>query len=355
MALPALSRTPALRPNEVSDVTAAAVQELLREGESRNTQASYRSALRYWAAWFALRYGQRIVLPVPAPAVLQFVVDHAERTTDKGLKHELPAAIDRALVAGGYKGKTGALALSTLEHRISVLSKTHQLRELANPCQTPQVRELMAMTRRAYAKRGVTVRKKDALTRDPLMAVLATCDESLRGLRDRAILLFAWSTGGRRRSEVGSADLRALKDAGAGDFTFWLAHSKTEQSGGDRPENYKPVVDEAAQALRAWLQAAGITDGAMFRRVRKGGHVGEALSAAAVRDIVKERCKLAGLDGDFSAHSLRSGFVTEAGRQNVSLADTMALTGHRSVDSVVGYARAGRGHQTARRLLTQSS
>ena len=178
------------------------LQELLREGESRNTQASYRSALRYWAAWFALRYGQRIVLPVPAPAVLQFVVDHAERTTDKGLKHELPAAIDRALVAGGYKGKTGALALSTLEHRISVLSKTHQLRELANPCQTPQVRELMAMTRRAYAKRGVTVRKKDALTRDPLMAVLATCDESLRGLRDRAILLFAWSTGGRRRSSA---------------------------------------------------------------------------------------------------------------------------------------------------------
>ena len=64
------------------------------------------------------------------------------------------------------------------------------------------------------------------------------------------------------------------------------------------------------------------------------------LSAAAVRDIVKERCALAGIEGEFSAHSLRSGFVTEAGRQNMPLAETMAMTGHQSVASVVGYFRA---------------
>jgi len=58
-----------------------------------------------------------------------------------------------------------------------------------------------------------------------------------------------------------------------------------------------------------------------------------------VRAIVKERCALAGIEGDFSAHSLRSGFVTEAGRQNVPLAETMAMTGHHSVATILGYFR----------------
>jgi site-specific recombinase XerD len=74
--------------------------------------------------------------------------------------------------------------------------------------------------------------------------------------------------------------------------------------------------------------------------VLKGGHLGSTLSASAVRDIVKTRCVLAGVEGDYSAHSLRSGFVTEAARQNVPLAETMAMTGHHSVASLMGYFRA---------------
>ena len=55
---------------------------------------------------------------------------------------------------------------------------------------------------------------------------------------------------------------------------------------------------------------------------------------------MKERCALAGVEGEFSAHSLRAGFVTEAGRQNMSLAETMAMTGHQSVATVMGYFRS---------------
>ena len=49
---------------------------------------------------------------------------------------------------------------------------------------------------------------------------------------------------------------------------------------------------------------------------------------------------MAGVEGKLSAHSLRTGFVTEAGRQNVSLPETMAMTGHHSVATVMGYFRA---------------
>ncbi len=341
MRLPSLQNRPALEPAHLSDVTQRAVDELMREGESANTRNSYRSALRYWAAWFGLRYGQQIQLPVPPAAVLQFIVDHAERSTASGLKHELPDDIDKALVDARYKGKLGPMALNTLVHRLAVLSKVHQVQQAKNPCAEPKVRELLARTRKAYAKRGVRPQKKDALTKDPLQAVLATCDDSLRGVRDRALLLFAWSSGGRRRSEAAQADMRFLKRLGGTDFEYELVYTKTNQTGIDRPENFKPVVGQAGEALDAWLRASGIVEGRIFRRVRRGGHIGESLSDAAVRDIVMARCEAAGGVGDFSAHSLRSGFVTEARRQNVSLADTMALTDHRSVATVVAYDRPG--------------
>lgn len=317
-----------------------AVRELLREGESTNTRNSYQSAMRYWAAWHALRFERQMQLPLDVACVLQFIIDHAQRQTGAGLASEMPAHMDRALVEAGYKAREGPLSHNTLVHRMAVLSKAHQVHGLANPCQDGAVRELMSRTRKAYARRGEQPAKKDALTRDLLEQLLQTCDDSLRGRRDRALLLFAWSSGGRRRSEVAGADMRHLRVVGPQEFIYTLAHSKTNQSGRDAPENHKPVTGRAAQALADWLRAAAIQEGPIFRRIRKGGHVGEPLSPAAVRDIVKQRCALAGVEGDFSAHSLRSGFVTEAGRQNVPLPDTMALTGHSSVNTVLGYFRA---------------
>ena len=343
MTSPVLLSTPlvaVLQPTTLSDVTRDAVGELMREGESQNTLTSYRTALRYWTAWYGLRYGGAIQLPLPVACVLQFVVDHAQRMTALGLVSELPAAIDAALVAGGYKGKLGPMAHNTLVHRIAVMSKAHQLRQLANPCQDVQVRELLSRTRKAYAKRGVLPRKKAALTKDPLQALLATCDDSLRGKRDRALLLFAWASGGRRRSEVALADMQFLRCVGQAQYLYTLAHSKANQSGVERPENHKPVLGAAGLALKSWLDASAITQGLIFRRVLKGGHLGGAMSPAAVRTIVQTRSALAGVEGDFSAHSLRSGFVSEAGRQNISLADTMTLTGHQSIPTVMGYFRA---------------
>jgi hypothetical protein len=88
--------------------------------------------------------------------------------------------------------------------------------------------------------------------------------------------------------------------------------------------------------------AAPAKTGPLFRRLYKGGKVGIAgLSADQVARIVQRRAKLAGLEGDWAAHSLRSGFVTEAGRQGVPLGEVMAMTEHRSVTTVMGYFQAG--------------
>ena len=57
--------------------------------------------------------------------------------------------------------------------------------------------------------------------------------------------------------------------------------------------------------------------------------------------IVKRPAAMAGLEGDFGGHSLRSGFVTEGARRGVALPALMAMTDHRSVASVVGYFQSG--------------
>lgn len=57
--------------------------------------------------------------------MLQFVVGHLERRSADGtLTWELPPDVDRALVAAGLKAKPGPWALSTVKHRVAVLS-TH--------------------------------------------------------------------------------------------------------------------------------------------------------------------------------------------------------------------------------------
>jgi len=349
--LEALADLPPLDPQSLGPMAEEAERALLQEGESPHTLRSYRSALRYWAAWYALRYRSPIALPLPEAALVQFVVDHAQRVNAEGaLVCEMPLQVDQALVRGGFKAALGSPALNTLLHRVSVMSKLHSLEQLPNPCQQPRVRDLLSRTRQAHARRGALPAKKPALTREPLEAMLQTCDDSLAGLRDRALLLFAWSSGGRRRSEVTLATLENTRHEGDA-FVFKLHRSKTNPHGTDRAENDKPVAGRAAQALQAWITAAGLKSGPIFRRVRRGGVVAEPLSPAAVRDIVKKRCELAGLDPAYSAHSLRSGFVTEAGRQHVPLGETMALTGHRSVASLLGYFRQDATSSQAARLL----
>jgi integrase len=337
----------ALDPDTLHSQAESSVRTLLKQGESVNTTRSYAGALRYWAAWFRLRYRCALALPVPTPAVLQFLVDHVERRTeDGGLVHDLPAPIDEALVAGGFKGALGVPALNTVLHRLSVLSKAHQMRECINPARDPTVQELVKRIRRGYAARGAGPVSKTALTRNPLEAMAATCTDGLIGLRDRALLLFTFSSGGRRRSEVAAAVMENLVMADAETYLYRLPYSKTDQTGTEHNVNaVKPITGPAARALTAWLKASGVSSGAIFRRIRKSKAV-EPLAAQSVWSIVKRRAALAGLDGDYGAHSLRSGFVTEAGRQNVPLGEAMALTGHRSIQTVMRYFQPGTVAQT---------
>jgi hypothetical protein len=53
----------------------------------------------------------------------------------------------------------------------------------------------------------------------------------------------------------------SLRRVDEGNFLYTLASSKTNLNGKVRPEDMKPVVGSAAEALEAWLKASGTRRG----------------------------------------------------------------------------------------------
>jgi integrase len=97
------------------------------------------------------------------------------------------------------------------------------------------------------------------------------------------------------------------------------------------------------RALQAWLAAAEITEGPVFRAVNKAGRpAATRLSDRAVALVVKAALAAAGHDSrSFSGHSLRSGFATSAARAGVPEAQIQHQTGHKSLPVLRGYIRRG--------------
>ena len=329
-----------LDPAALDAAALVAVEEFVGAGTPINTVKSYASAWRYWTAWLHGRYALPLGdAAIPVAVASQFVLDHAARPAKGGgWRHELPPALDAALVAAGAKAAPGALALSTVRHRLAVLAAWHRLRGWPSPTDDHRVKTLLAKARRAQGANGVVPRKKTAAVAEPLQAMLATCTDGLRGVRDRALLLLAWAGGGRRRSEVIGLQVTDVRRLDTDTWVYALGATKTQA--GTRRE--KPIKGEAAHALEAWLAAAALVEGPLFRRLRRHGRVGAtALTGDHVARIVQRRARLANVAGDWGAHSLRSGFVTEAGRQGVPLGEVMALTEHAGVATVMGYFQAG--------------
>jgi integrase len=354
-----------IEPQRVADQAETAVAAFFHEGQCPNTARTYKTALHYWGAWHALRFGSAIASPVAPAVVSQFILDHLEQQpgmpgaetspctpSSRITQHRLPPAIDRVLVEAHYKAKLGAWSMATIETRLAALSWAHEhlIARNAhlkwgpekNPLRDPRVRQLISAARRTDARRGREPARPLAATRYIMEALLASCGDDLIGKRDRALLLFGWASGGRRRSEIVAASFENVRRDEAG-FVYQLDRNKANLSGRYDPKNLKPIRGAAAVALEAWMQQLlrfRITHGPLFRRILNDRIV-EPLKPGAVREIIRRRAQMVEEPlGKLSAHSLRSGFVNEAGRRGIALGEIMAMTGHRSAQTVLGYYRS---------------
>ena len=321
---------PTICPESIVDIlnnrSTSRACEILQEDTSKNTLRAHTGDLIYFQAWLNA-IGFNLKGPISEKEILSYVIQHAE-----GLDFD----VDKKLVDQGYKSKLGPHSLATIKRRIGSLSVFLELAKLPNPCHT---REIKMVLNKLAKKYGGSKPAGKAITKDILDDMLDTCKDKILDVRDRAVLLFAWGSGGRRRSEVADAELKDLTKTPNDQFTYTIPQSKTDQEGKGFTV---PILGRVAKALNDWLIISNITEGKIFRAVRKDGYIGNGLSAYDINRIVKKRLKKAGYDEtQFGAHSLRSGFVTEAGRRGKPIGDVMQLTTHKSVTTAMRYYQAG--------------
>jgi integrase len=193
------------------------------------------------------------------------------------------------------------------------------------------------------------VKKEPILTKDIKQMVEAIrveqgCQPRLIGVRDRALLLVGFA-GAFRRSELVALTVEDVTYSRDG-IKILVRRSKTDQEGAGLekiiPYGACPLTCPV-RALQDWIEGAGITGGAIFRRIDRHGNMGmKSLSSHAVALIVKRNGHIGGDSEKFSGHSLRSGFITSASENNVSEHLIMLHTGHKSLSEMRGYIRRGR-------------
>ena len=153
-------------------------------------------------------------------------------------------------------------------------------------------------------------------------SLLRSIDVSnLVGLRDRAVLAVLVYTAAR----VGAVSKPIFKNRKHDGTQYSLRFS---EKGGKSREI--PLRHDLEQLLLAYIRAAGITDGPLFRTANRktGTLTGNAMTGIDSCRMMKWRLKAAGLPGHFSPHSFRVTTVTDLLEQNVPLEDVQYLAGH---------------------------
>lgn len=291
---------------ELSSLSAAAAGYAL-SSRSENTRRAYKADWAHFASWCLAMQLQ--ALPATGTTVCLYLSAHA-----------------------------GILNVRTLHRRLATISSAHKAAGQRSPVAESNVKAVWSGIARRHAQ---PQRRKTPLVVESMRSVLDQLDDSAWGKRDRALLLLAWG-GALRRSEVVSlrrADV-SIEERG---LVVTVRRSKTDQHGDGRQigiprgriAQYCPVRSwEAWQSLR--------TPGSKWAFVPlRGEHLlgTGALTDKHVARLVKRVCAAAGLEGDYSGHSLRAGFATAAASAGASERAIMAQTGHKSLLIARGYIR----------------
>ena len=331
--LSATTAPPALSQLDAED--RAALNDLYTRGTPENTLRAYERDLIYLTAWKNSAFDETLEWPESEDVALRFILDHSRDLSDATGRARQTAD---ALIALGLRKSFVCPAPSTLDRRIASWCAFHRMRNLPSPFEAPLVQQARAKARKAAA-RPPAPKSAHPITREVLLKLLAVQQPGLRGLRDQAILLLGWASGGRRRSEIVSLDrvdidLEAFEAKGL----VWIQLPLTKTTGvGKTPKLV--LKGQAARALVAWIDATGITEGPLFRRITRTDALGQKrLSGAAVSQIVKRLLVDAGLGANYaSPHGLRSGFLTQAALAGTPLQAAMRLSLHRSAAQAQSY------------------
>ena len=338
------------------------LRHLVNEGMGANTLRALTSDLAYLEAWALAATGHSLPWPAPEALLLKFVAHHlwdpVKRSADSN--HGMPAEVDESLRRQGFLRSVGPHTPATVRRRLANWSTLTKWRGLDGAFASPALKSAIRLAVRAAPR---TRRRKSAkaVTGDVLAMLLTTCaTDSLRDLRDRAILMVAFASGGRRRSEIAALRVEQLTveppievPDGPPLPSLAIHLGRTKTTDGEQDEVVY-LTGRPVEALSAWMTAAKIDKGSVFRGIGRWGTVSRrTLDPQSVNAILKQRAEMAGLQpGEFSAHGLRSGYLTEAANRGIPLPEAMEQSRHRSVQQASSYYNsAARRSGRAARLV----
>lgn len=331
----------------LTDQDVETLRHLVNQGMGDNTLRALTSDLAYLEAWGMAATGRSLPWPAPEALLLKFVAHHLwdpqRRETDPD--HGMPDDVDENLRRQGFSKSTGPHAPATVRRRLANWSTLTKWRGLDGAFASPGLKSAIRLAVRAVPR---TRRRKSAkaVTGDILAKLLATCStDSLRDVRDKAILMVAFASGGRRRSEIAGLRREQLTDEppievpdGPPLPSLAIHLGRTKTTTGEQ-DDVVYLTGRPVEALNAWLVAAKIDRGSVFRAIGRWGTVSRRqIDPQSVNAILKQRAEMAGLDsGEFSAHGLRSGYLTEAANRGIPLPEAMEQSRHRSVQQASAY------------------
>lgn len=234
---------------------------------------------------------------------------------------------------------------ATVRRRLAAIRLAHRLARVAVPTDDPEVGTTL---RGAQRRHGRPTRQAAAIRLAELRRLLATCEDSTVGRRDRALLLLGFA-GALRRSEIVALDVTDVVHKPDG-LRLRIRRSKTDQEAEGAevgiPRGKHPATCPI-RALEAWLATLKHRTGPLFRAVHQSGAIGrDRLNPASVRFVLLSRAGKAGLPVEgasrLTAHGLRAGFITEAYDRGLRDRDIMGHSRHRDVKTMHGYVRLAR-------------
>jgi len=173
------------------------------------------------------------------------------------------------------------------------------------------------------------VRVGNWLTVDQSRTLLGKSLDSLRGKRDRTILSLLIGCGLRRAELVGLAteDFQVREE-------HWVI---ADLIGKGKHIRTVPVPIWAKRAVDEWVTAAGISNGAIFRRVSRLGRIwGAGITPKAIWHIVKAAAKRADIT-NLAPHDLRRTCARLCHLAGGEIEQIQFLLGHASVQTTERY------------------
>jgi integrase len=257
----------------------------------------------------------------------------------------IPIPATPAVVGAYLASLAGSHAPTTIRRRLAAIGTMHRFNDLP---WNPSHGDIQHPLRGALRNHGRAVQKAAALTLPMLRQLVATCDRTARGRRDRALLLIGFAAA-LRRSELVALQVDDVAEDARG-LRLRIRRGKTDQAG-EGAEIGVPrgrhVETCPVRAFQDWMEIATRKSGPLFRRISTGDTIGDGgMHPDAVRRILAYRVEMAGLViagfDRLSAHALRVGFITEAYAKGVRDEDIMRHTRHRTQSVMRGYVqRAG--------------